>query len=111
MDSMEINGNQWIPWKSMEIHRFHANFWKSISKSIDKASSGYDHADSGGVSEANSGHDGSGDRDLTAKPESQSQNDHTNGGREGRGMMSYQIGERFKIDFRYMLHRCQIEFE
>ena len=48
-----------------------------------KANSGHDHAGSGGVSKANLAHDGSGDRDLAAKPESQSQNDHTNGGREG----------------------------
>ncbi len=37
---------------------------------------------------ANSGQDCSGDRDLTAKPENHSQNDHTNGGRERRGMLA-----------------------
>ena len=51
-----------------------------------KANSGHDHAGSGGVSEANLSHDGSGDRDLAAKPESQSQSDHTNGGREDGGI-------------------------
>ena len=55
---------------------------------VSKANSGHDHTGSGGVSEANLAHDGSRDRDLAAKPESQSQNDHTNGGRERRGMLA-----------------------
>ncbi len=103
---MEIHGNQWKsmeihgnPWKSMEIS---GNLWKSIEiygnpwksaesgrksmESMNKANSGHDHAGSSGMSEANLSHDGSGDRDLAAKPESQSQNDHTNGGREDRGI-------------------------
>ena len=43
-----------------------------------KADSAHDHTGSGGVSEAIVANDGSRNRDLLAKPESQSQNDHTN---------------------------------
>ena len=102
MDSMEIHGfhgNPWIPWKSMdcmEIHGFHGpiELRKILSSSaeirralrsptpsgVSKANSGDDHIECGGVSQASSGHDVTRDRDLAAKPESQSQNDHTNGG-------------------------------
>ena len=49
-------------------------------ENMSKANSGDDHIECGGVSQASSGHDVTRDRDLAAKPESQSQNDHTNGG-------------------------------
>ena len=58
-----------------------------LNNAICKPNSGHDHARSGGVSEANLSHDDSRDRDLPAKPESQSQSDHTNGGREDGGML------------------------
>ena len=96
MQSMEIHGCHRKSMDCMEIHGLHGpiELRRILSSSaeirralrsptpsgVSKANSGDDHIECGGVSQASSGHDVTRDRDLAAKPESQSQNDHTNGG-------------------------------